>query len=97
MVRRTYGTEDARILATFRPKTSSCPAVGSSAQKTSRSRVDFPAPDGPVRKTNSPLRISRLTSDSAGASVPYCFSTWKSWIIGPLPRHRPPAPSSPDR
>ena len=36
--------------------------------------VDLPEPDGPMRKTNSPLSILTLTLSSAGrADVLYCL------------------------
>ncbi len=75
MERRRYGTCDGFTLATLRPKTSSWPLVATSAQKTSRISVDLPAPEGPVRKTNSPFSIPSDTSSSAGASPGYCLWT----------------------
>ena len=37
------------------------PAVMSSSPAMSRSRVDFPQPEGPTKTTNSPSRMSRST------------------------------------
>src|SRR5215472_7451772 len=68
--------------ATFRPPTRICPRVAGSAQKTSRRRVVFPAPEGPVRNTNSPFSTVRFTSTSAGGSPGYALVTWNIWIIG---------------
>ncbi len=56
--------------ATLRPVMSTWPLVAFSAQKRSLSSVVLPAPEGPVRKTNSPLATERFTSASAGASEP---------------------------
>ncbi len=42
------------------------PVVGVSAASSSRMNVDLPEPDGPIRKTNSPLSIFNETSSSAG-------------------------------
>src|ERR1700758_4377160 len=44
--------------------------------------VDFPEPDGPIRKTNSPLSILTLTSSSAGrADALYFLLTFSRVII----------------
>jgi hypothetical protein len=44
--------------------------------------VDLPEPDGPIRKTNSPLSIFTLTLSSAGrADDLYCLVTWSRVII----------------
>ncbi|SHX01688.1 Uncharacterised protein [Mycobacteroides abscessus subsp. abscessus] len=40
--------------------------MGSSSANSSRMNVDFPEPEGPMRNTNSPLSISRLTLSNAG-------------------------------
>ena len=58
------------------------PVVGVSSASTSRMKVDLPEPDGPMRKTNSPLSILRLTLSSAGrADDLYCLLTWSRVII----------------
>src|ERR1700761_711186 len=44
--------------------------------------VDFPEPEGPIRKTNSPLSILTLMSSSAGrAAALYFLLTWSRVII----------------
>ena len=44
--------------------------------------VDLPEPDGPMRKTNSPLSILTETLSSAGrADDLYCLDTWSRVII----------------
>ena len=44
--------------------------------------VDLPEPDGPIRKTNSPLSILTLTSSNAGrADALYFLLTWSRVII----------------
>ena len=58
MFRRRKGMLHWRMRATFRPPTRICPRVAGSAQKTSLSSVVFPAPEGPVRNTNSPFSTS---------------------------------------
>ena len=47
---------------TFIPFTMIWPSDGFSAWKMSRRSVDFPAPDGPVRKRNSPFFALNVTS-----------------------------------
>ncbi|KAF0965056.1 hypothetical protein MLGJGCBP_01777 [Rhodococcus sp. T7] len=43
--------------------------------------VDFPEPDGPIRKTNSPLSTSTLTLSRAGlVEVLYDFDTFSTLI-----------------
>src|SRR5258705_10380466 len=58
------------------------PWVGVSAASSSRMNVDLPEPDGPIRKTNSPLSILTETLSSAGrADDLYSFDTWSRVII----------------
>src|ERR1700761_5321890 len=58
------------------------PVVGFSSPSNSRMNVDVPDPDGPIRKTNSPLSIFTLTSSNAGrADVLYFLLTWSRVII----------------
>ena len=58
------------------------PVVGVSAPNSSRMNVDLPEPDGPMRKTNSPLSILTLTSSNAGrADALYFLLTWSRVII----------------
>ena len=58
MRRRSAGTPDAPSAATLRPSTRIWPSLGRSAANTSRISVVLPAPHGPVRNANSPLRSS---------------------------------------
>src|SRR5258705_5605921 len=58
------------------------PWVGVSAASSSRMNVDLPEPDGPMRKTNSPLSILTETLSSEGrADDLYSFDTWSGVII----------------
>ncbi len=50
------------IAETFMPFTMIWPSFGRSARKTRRRSVVFPAPEGPVRKTNSPFCTWNVTS-----------------------------------
>ena len=43
--------------------------------------VVFPAPLGPVRKTNSPFPISIEISSNTGVDPSYIFTTSNIWII----------------
>ena len=47
------------------PLTKIVPEVGFSRSAITRRNVVLPQPDGPMKETNSPLRIVRSTSDSA--------------------------------
>ena len=47
------------------PLTKIAPAVGFSRSAMTRRNVVLPQPDGPMKDTNSPLRMVRSTSDSA--------------------------------
>ena len=60
----------------LRPAMSTWPRVGRSAKNISLSSVDLPAPEGPVRKTNSALAMSKFTSTKTGGSPWYDFVTW---------------------
>jgi len=64
-VRRKYGTWESGSTPMFRPLTRTCPEVGSSSRKSSFRSVDFPAPEGPVRNTNSPRSTLNDTSEIA--------------------------------
>jgi hypothetical protein len=55
--------------------------VARSAQNISFKSVDFPAPEGPVMKTNSPLSICSVTSVRQGGALAYDLETWNIWII----------------
>ena len=63
---RSLGTWRPGSLLTWNFETRTSPVVGVSAPSSSRMNVDLPEPDGPIRKTNSPLSILTLTSSSAG-------------------------------
>src|SRR5258705_2729125 len=66
------------------------PWVGVSSASSSRMNVDLPEPDGPIRKTNSPLSILTEMLSSAGrADDLYSFVTWSRVIIGYLRRGSP--------
>ena len=57
------------------------PRVGTSSRSSSRRNVDLPEPDGPIRKTNSPLSIDTVTRSSAGrVEVLYTLVTRSSRI-----------------
>src|SRR5260370_21690638 len=58
------------------------PWVGVSAASSSRMNVDLPEPDGPIRKTNSPLSILTEMLSSAGrADDLYSLDTRSRVII----------------
>ena len=75
MLRRRKGTPAGLIFAMSWPLTISLPDVGRSMAAIIFSRVDLPAPDGPARKTSSPLAILSEMSLSATASGEYCLET----------------------
>src|SRR5947208_16316825 len=78
---RSRGTLRLAILATSKLATYSRPAVGTSSRSNSRRNVDLPEPEGPIRKTNSPLSISTVTSSNAGrVEVLYTLDTCSSRI-----------------
>ncbi len=67
----------------LRDLTSPLPAFSAAS---SRMKVDLPEPDGPIRKTNSPLSILTLMSSNAGrADDLYCLVTWSRVIISRTP------------
>src|ERR1700754_3245585 len=58
------------------------PWVGVSSASSRRMNVDLPEPDGPIRKTNSPLSILSETLSRAGrAEDLYSLLTWSRVII----------------
>ncbi len=63
---RSFGTLRFASRATFQFATNTLPLVGLSSRSSSRSSVDLPDPEGPMRKTNSPGSTSIDTSSSAG-------------------------------
>ena len=62
MLRRSCGTRERRSFCSERPPTITLPAVGSISLSSSLMNVDLPEPEGPTRKTNSPLSIVSETS-----------------------------------
>src|SRR5580700_862946 len=56
--------------ATRLPFINTSPSLGVSNPAIIRSRVDLPQPEAPIRLTNSPRAISRLTARSASISPP---------------------------
>ena len=71
--RRSSGIWRSGIAVTLRPPTRICPCDGSSSRNTSFRKVVFPAPEGPVRKQNSPFPMCSVTSESAEDSRSYCL------------------------
>ena len=62
------------IAVTLRPPTRIWPCDGSSSRNTSLRKVVLPAPEGPVRKQNSPLSdVERHVRQSAIDSRSYCL------------------------
>ncbi len=66
MVCRSRGTLRRGSLATSKFDTITRPLLGTSSRSNNRRNVDLPEPDGPMRKTNSPLSTSTETFSSAG-------------------------------
>src|SRR3954451_11464509 len=66
MVRRSLGTCHLLIVFSVLPLTTIVPEVGVSSLSSNRRNVDFPEPEDPMRKTNSPLSILVDTSSRAG-------------------------------
>ena len=71
--RRSSGIWPSGMAVTLRPPTRIWPWEGSSSRKTSFRKVVLPAPEGPVRKQNSPFLMWRVMSDSALDSRSYCL------------------------
>ena len=69
IVRRSAGTFHRDSRPRSLPATWTRPRVGFSSFSSSRRKVDLPEPDGPMRKTNSPLSTLRLTSSRAGRAL----------------------------
>src|SRR6266576_915886 len=63
------------------PATQMMPVSGSSSLVRRRRKVDFPDPDGPTRKTNSPLEMSTEASRSATVVPLYDLVTFSSLIM----------------
>src|SRR4051794_11591965 len=89
ILRRRSGTFRFGILPTLRLSTTTVPLVGSSSRSSSRSTVDLPEPDGPMRNTNSPLSMPTETFSRAGrAPAGYTLETSSSRITGSDPTER---------
>ena len=73
MLRRSSGIWRSGIAVMLRPPTRICPCEGSSSRKTSFRNVVFPAPEGPVRKQNSPFLMWSVMSERAVLSRSYCL------------------------
>ena len=63
--RRSSGIWPSGMAVTLRPPTRIWPWEGSSSRKTSFRNVVLPAPEGPVRKQNSPFLMWSVMSESA--------------------------------
>src|ERR1019366_766299 len=57
------------------------PESGISSRRSRRMKVVFPEPDGPTRKTNSPLSISTVQSESATVDPLYVLVTFWNLIM----------------
>ncbi len=68
MLRRSIGTFERFSRARSRPPTTILPLVASSSLSSRRTSVDFPEPEAPTTKTNSPLSMWKVTSRSAMTS-----------------------------
>ena len=69
MFRRSWATFDRRRRARSRPPTTIRPEVGSKFRAAAGTIVDFPEPEGPTRKTNSPFSITNEAPSSATTFV----------------------------
>ena len=78
--RRSFQTSLRRIRSEEKPLTRTSPEVGRSAMWMRRRVVDFPEPEWPVRKANSPFRMWKVTSRRAGPRLGYSFVTSVSLI-----------------
>src|SRR5512133_1117706 len=82
-LRRSRGISFSGMAARRCPASWISPLLGVCSRKSSFSRVDFPAPLGPVRNTNSPDSMAKLTSARAVWIRSYCLPTWVRVIMGP--------------
>src|SRR4051794_434245 len=90
---RSLGTRRRGSFATFMSATVIVPRVGTSSRSSSRRNVDFPDPDGPMRKTNSPRSTSTETRSSAGrVDVLYILVTRSRRITTAQPSDALPGP-----
>src|SRR5436190_9909836 len=81
MLRRSVGTFDRFSFGSDLPPTIRLPEVGSISFKRSLMKVDLPEPDGPTRKTNSPLSICTETSSRPTIDGSYIFVMPSKMII----------------
>src|SRR5262249_42394398 len=65
------------------PSTTTSPVVGSSKPATTRSKVDLPQPDAPIRQTNAPPWIAASMRPSASTSP---SPTWKRLLTPRMTR-----------
>src|SRR5213078_4650078 len=79
------------------PATQMVPESGSSSLVRRCRNVDFPDPDGPTRKTNSPLAMSTEHSRRATVVPLYDLVTFSSLIMVGRKRARPGGPGDPTR
>src|SRR5215475_11955907 len=72
-----------RMADTSRSLTTTLPLVGVTSWRSSFTMVDLPEPEGPMKKTKSPLSIATETPSSDGrAAFGYVFVTFSSRITG---------------
>ena len=86
MLRRRCGTRDGGMSMMFRPATHTAPRSGRSCRLSRRNMVLLPEPEGPTRKTNSPLAMSKLASRRATTSAAYDLVTFSRRIIRRRPK-----------
>ena len=68
--RRMAGTFQLCSLFSSRPATNTLPLLERCSRRIRRRKVDLPEPEGPTRKTNSPLSMSTDTSERAARRCP---------------------------
>src|SRR6184192_513653 len=78
--RRSIGTSLRRNSATLNPETRTSPLVTGSSANTSFRTVDLPAPEWPVRNTNSPLAMWKETSFRASPPLGKALKTFVNLI-----------------
>src|SRR5207248_3255836 len=78
--RRSIGTSLRRSSATLKPETRTSPLVTGSSANTSFRTVDLPAPEWPVRNTNSPLAMWKETSFRASPPLGKALKTFVNLI-----------------
>src|SRR2546427_5376096 len=74
--RRSMGTSRGRSSATLKPETRTSPLVTGSSAYTSLRTVDLPAPEWPVRNTNSPFAMWNDTSFRASPPLGKALKTF---------------------